>query len=574
MNLNNKAEFDQLNRNRRNFYGLLSRLYQAELSQEFYDKLPTIGFTLAKQDHSMPEFHQALARLNEYFEYDAGETLDDLAVDYAKTFLGAGIAQGEAAFPYESVYTSPKRILMQDAWVNVCEIYQAKGIECSKESSDLLEDHIAVELNFLVYLCDQTSQCTHALAGLEEQKDFLNRHLLKWVPSFCLEIRERADTEFYRMVGQLTSAFLQMDSIILDQMIAACKERTVDGQGFQVSKGKMNEILQQLSSQYHIYAPSLVTDRDTWGEQGLVRYQEIASVDEIVLDRQSDFSLKEVIFPVCQTLFQFDENSCTETKSDDSKGLIVFARACDVNGLKRLDNMFLSNGGFSDVYYKTLREKVRIFLIECTSSFDTCFCVSMGTNQTQDYSVACKLGGDTISLQVKDREFMDVFAGETAQEYTPGFVTENAVKVTIPNITSQAEVTAIHGMDFWAEVSENCISCGGCNMVCPTCSCFDTVDYLNQENSRKGERRRIWSSCMLPDYSKTAGGAIARPKAEQMMRFKALHKVYDYKTRFGGDETMCVGCGRCVHRCPKEICFSDTINRLSDAVDGLKKECE
>ena len=109
-----------------------------------------------------------------------------------------------------------------------------------------------------------------------------------------------------------------------------------------------------------------------------------------------------------------------------------------------------------------------------------------------------------------------------------------------------------------------------CNTVCPTCSCFETVDYLNQENSRKGERRRIWSSCMLPDFSRTAGGNIARKFPRQMMRYKTLHKVYDYNKRFGGNEHMCVGCGRCLQRCPEEISFVDTINRLSEETDRLK----
>ena len=35
-----------------------------------------------------------------------------------------------------------------------------------------------------------------------------------------------------------------------------------------------------------------------------------------------------------------------------------------------------------------------------------------------------------------------------------------------------------------------CISCGGCNTVCPTCSCYETADFVNQKNSRQGERRR------------------------------------------------------------------------------------
>ena len=33
---------------------------------------------------------------------------------------------------------------------------------------------------------------------------------------------------------------------------------------------------------------------------------------------------------------------------------------------------------------------------------------------------------------------------------------------------------------------------------------------------------------------------------------------------------MCVGCGRCLQRCPEEISFVDTINRLSEETDRLK----
>jgi len=54
--------------------------------------------------------------------------LNDLAVDYARIFLGVGIAEGSAAYPYESVYTSKKRIIMQDTLDQVKAMYVAKGI--------------------------------------------------------------------------------------------------------------------------------------------------------------------------------------------------------------------------------------------------------------------------------------------------------------------------------------------------------------------------------------------------------------------------------------------------------------
>ena len=575
MNISKKAEFQQLMLNRRNLYHLFSRFFQKEIDEVFYENLQRIEFPADREENALTEFRDALLRLNEYFEYDAGETLEDLAADYASTFLGAGNAQGAAAFPYESVYTSPKHVMMQDAWNQVCEIYESKGIERNEESMELLEDHIAVELDYMAFLCDETSQYTETLAGLEEQREFLNKHLLNWAPEFCLDIKEYADTEFYRMVGQLTTGFLQLDSFILDRMIVERKARSIEPQSFRMTRKRMDEILQELSKDYHIYAPKHIPDRGMWENDGLIRYQEITSVEEIVTSKQSDFSPKEVVYPVSQTIFKFDENDCVETVTKDPKGIIVFARPCDINGLKRLDNMFLANGGMSDVYYKRMRDKVKIFMMECSQSWENCYCVSMGTNKTENYSAAwCLHEEGEVYLEVKDAEFIDYFDDEIACGYKPAFIEENERKVRVPEIRDPKMLRQIFELDFWDEYKEDCISCGGCNTVCPTCSCFDTVDYLNQENSRKGERKRVWSSCMLPDFSRTAGGNIARKEVKQMMRFKTMHKVYDYNARFGGNEHMCVGCGRCIQRCPQDISFADTINRLSEEVDRLNGAVE
>ena len=566
-----KQDFKQLMLNRRNLYHFFARFFQKEIDEAFFESLRHIEFPAEREENALTEFQDALLRLNEYFEYDAGESLDDLAADYAKTFLGAGSAEGAAAFPYESVYTSPKKIMMQDAWNQVCDIYETKGIERNASATDLLEDHISMEMEFMAFLCDETSQYTETLAGLEEQREFLNKHLLNWAPEFCLDIKYHADTEFYRMVGQLTTGFLQLDSFILDKMIAERKSRKIVKNSYQISRRKMNEILQTLQSEYRIYAPKHIPDRGMWETDGLVRYQEVSSLEEIITGKQSDFSPKEVIYPVSQTIFTFDENSCNETVTRDPKGIIIFARPCDINGLKRLDNMFLANGGMSDVYYKRMRDKVKIFMMECEQSWDNCFCVSMGTNKTENYSIGWRLHEDIIKVRVKDAEFIDYFENEREINYEPSFIEENERKVTVPAIKDTTNLRKVFELPFWKEYNDTCISCGGCNTVCPTCSCFDTVDYLNQENSRKGERRRIWSSCMLQDFSKTAGGNIARKFPEQMMRFKTLHKVYDYNARFGGNEHMCVGCGRCIQRCPEDISFADTINKLSSEVEKLNK---
>jgi len=120
---------------------------------------------------------------------------------------------------------------------------------------------------------------------------------------------------------------------------------------------------------------------------------------------------------------------------------------------------------------------------------------------------------------------------------------------------------------MWQEYASRCIGCGRCNMSCITCSCFTTQDIAYEENPKSGERRRVWAGCHVDKFTDMAGGHSFRKDYGSRMRFKTMHKIYDYNKRFG--EHMCVGCGRCDDRCPEYISFSKCINKVNQI---LKEE--
>ncbi len=120
---------------------------------------------------------------------------------------------------------------------------------------------------------------------------------------------------------------------------------------------------------------------------------------------------------------------------------------------------------------------------------------------------------------------------------------------------------------LWNEYDARCISCGRCNFVCPTCTCYTMQDMRYKEKLSNGERRRVWASCMIAGFTDVAGGGKERPKVSQRMRFKVLHKVYDYKKRTG--QQMCIGCGRCDDVCPEYISFSTSVNKLQSAMEEI-----
>lgn len=328
--------------------------------------------------------------------------------------------------------------------------------------------------------------------------------------------------------------------------------------GFVMDNKKFNSFLNAVGQEYKIYAPVLLKGKGTFSDTDTVRYGEVKTVEEIVFDKKSNFSPKEVILPITQTLFYFTEDTVMEPKVEDKK-ILLFLRSCDIHAVKRLDQIYLKNG-FEDPYYKKLREKVKFVLIECENSFENCFCVSMDSNKTEEYDLFVRARDGQVSVECKDESFKAYFAENKEDDVTPTFVLSNEVEVRIPEGLDEK----VFKWDGWKEYSQRCIACGRCNTVCGTCSCFTMQDIFYKDNGKAGERRRVWASCQIDGYTDMAGGHSFRKDKGDRMRFKVMHKVYDFNKRFGYH--MCVGCGRCDDACPEYISFSNCVNKLNQAV--------
>ncbi len=332
--------------------------------------------------------------------------------------------------------------------------------------------------------------------------------------------------------------------------------------GYTLTRSEFDQVLAELGKKYRLYAPVLKVGEGRFSETDVVIYDYIKDSSEIEFEKKSDFSFKEILTPLSQTLFFFTENVIKEADIDESEA-IVFLRSCDMHAVKRLDQIYLNNGRHVDTFYKKVRDKIKFVLIGCPSSFQDCFCVSMGTNRTEDgYIFSVNYGGEGFDVDVKDPDLDRIFAssGAAKKEVKADFVSENEVQVHVP----EEVPNAIYQADLWKEYDKRCVACGRCNLVCPTCTCFTMQDAFYTDNGKVGERRRVGGSCMIDGYSTVAGGGQYRRKHGERMRFKVLHKIYDFRKRYGYD--MCVGCGRCDDVCPEYISFSNIINKVDAAV--------
>ena len=105
-------------------YQFLSRLFRVEVDQELYDTLVSMRFPTNTGNALVDEGYRMICG---YLSQADGTVLTELAVDYVRAFIGSGNDGFSAAYPYESVYTSPKRLMMQDARDEVLVLYRAFG---------------------------------------------------------------------------------------------------------------------------------------------------------------------------------------------------------------------------------------------------------------------------------------------------------------------------------------------------------------------------------------------------------------------------------------------------------------
>ncbi len=101
---------------------------------------------------------------------------------------------------------------------------------------------------------------------------------------------------------------------------------------------------------------------------------------------------------------------------------------------------------------------------------------------------------------------------------------------------------------FWEEVAASCIQCTGCNLVCPTCTCFGLQDWRYQD---RVERSRMWDSCQLEGFMREAGGHNPLGSEALRTRRRIHHKLAADPVKWG--EISCFVCGRCDAVCPTGI---------------------
>ncbi|MDR3136129.1 MAG: molecular chaperone TorD family protein [Coriobacteriales bacterium] len=216
-------ELAQLNVQRAATYAFLSRLYRVEIDAELLEELREMRFPVDTGDEKIDRGYRTIAV---YLSAVWENSLTELAVDYARVFIGHGVDAFSAAYPFESVYTSEKRLLMQDARDEVLALYRASGLHKSSRWKEG-EDHIALELEFMQALCQRTADALKngdektATRHLLSQLNFLIDHLAAWAPMMTADMKSFAQTGLYQGLAWLTEGFLETEVEFLKDLLVS-----------------------------------------------------------------------------------------------------------------------------------------------------------------------------------------------------------------------------------------------------------------------------------------------------------------------------------------------------------------
>ncbi len=222
-----RAALADLMASRANVYRLLSRCFRSEVDAALARELAG-DFAFASDDAALTAHLDALRAA----VADADEAaLELLAVTFDRVFFGMGPLTARHAFPYESVYTSDRGIMMQDAYAQVARAYREQHLAKDASFTEP-EDHVAVELAFMATLADRARTFLEAgdAAGDEAADEtvrqslaFAQAHLLNWVNRFCADLDAAASSDgaagFYPSLARFTDAFVREDAALLEDML-------------------------------------------------------------------------------------------------------------------------------------------------------------------------------------------------------------------------------------------------------------------------------------------------------------------------------------------------------------------
>ena len=316
---------------------------------------------------------------------------------------------------------------------------------------------------------------------------------------------------------------------------------------------KLNDLFSAISKEKVLYIPA----DDGANQARFTPWQEgLTLTDKLNTVR----SAKDLFFPQVENLVNFKNSGkaiqIIENRTEPQPFVLFGVRACDCRSFDILDRVFLSDP--VDTFYKARREQGVVITLACNRPTETCFCGVFGIDGADPQGdVTCWMDEAALYWRANTEK------GEALTAALP-ILTDCAeeaidpITAKIRNVLSKLPLNDLDLTGFnrdrmmelfnspqWEDLSQSCLGCGTCTFVCPTCQCYDVQDF---DDGQQVRRFRCWDSCMFSDFTMMAHGTN-RPTQKERFRQRFMHKLSYFPNNNDGI-FGCVGCGRCLQKCP------------------------
>ncbi|MBM4765338.1 molecular chaperone TorD family protein [Bacillus sp. B15-48] len=210
--------------NRSYLYRLLQRTFGDEPDFELL-KIVTNEHTkeslellIGEGDHKF----DLLNRLEQGLVHNKKITLDKLKGEYTYLMIGPNKLP---APPWESIYRTKERLIFQESTLKVRKAYLEYNFTHAKYPHEP-DDHLSLELDFMAHLSQLAAEnlsegkTKEVKKILEDQKAFLDQHLLVWIGEFAEQIQKSKTHYFYPQMALLTEEVLKVDRKLIEEVIS------------------------------------------------------------------------------------------------------------------------------------------------------------------------------------------------------------------------------------------------------------------------------------------------------------------------------------------------------------------
>ena len=344
---------------------------------------------------------------------------------------------------------------------------------------------------------------------------------------------------------------------------------------YRVDEGTLVALLGERDGVF-IFAPS-PTERLPW--MGVADAE--ASLAALRQPRSAQ-SAKGLFFPAAESVGRYGSAAPPAAQDAEPRRVVAGVRACELRAQTYLDKVLLE-GEFEDPAYRRRREATVVIACDCVDCAESCACTLTGGRPFAadgfDLNVSPLDDGFLVEVGTpKGEAWLTESVGSDLPDATPGQVgqrdaareritqrvREQNARFTFAASDESQPALPNDADDGWRRFSGDCVECGACTHICPTCHCFYLYDQaLGPEEF---ERLRTWDSCLLSSYHRMAGGPqmklSPRPGLSSRLANRVLHKFTYSPQQYG--LLGCVGCGRCIDACPGAIDIREVVQELGE----------